>query len=90
MTSRPHPDEEEVKERMVPFQNGAYDDIRQVDDEIRAVARLLTDVAKRALPLMGGKGGGKKWLNFEVPLCPEQRSSERLEGSRMSRRWGSF
>ena len=56
----------EVKERLAPFLNGSYIDVVQVDEEIKQVAWLLTDVAKKTLPTVGGKGKKRRWFRDAV------------------------
>ena len=44
----------EIEGRLALFLNNSYEDVGQVDKEIRHVAFLLTDTARKTLPLVGG------------------------------------
>lgn len=69
----------EVKERLAPFLNGSYIDVGQVDEEIRQVAWLLTDAAKKTLPTIGGKGK-RKWFRDAVlkSACIQSKEARRI------------
>ena len=67
----------EVKERLAPFLNGSYIDVGQVDEEIRQVAWLLTDAAKKTLPTIGGKGKKRRWFR------DAEGSKKYMEGCRL-------
>ena len=61
----------EIEGRLALFLNNSYEDVGQVDKEIRHVAFLLTDAVRKTLPLVGG--GKKKWYKDEElkRLCKE-------------------
>ena len=47
----------EVQAGLAPLLNNAYEDAKQLDEEIELVARILEDSAERHLPLNGQEGG---------------------------------
>lgn len=60
--------------------NGSYVDVVQVDDEIKQVARLLTDAARKSLPTIGGKGKKRKWFRDAVlkSVCTQSKEARRI------------
>ena len=67
----------EVNDRLAPLLNNSYDDVDQLDREIRHVAWLLTDAAKETLATCSGKK--KCWHRDDElkTLCAQGRDVKR-------------
>ena len=70
----------EVRERLAPFLIGSCINVGQVDEEIKQVAWLLMDAAKKTLRTVGRRGKKRRWFRDAVlkSACTQSKEARRI------------